>query len=194
MLTHPCIDRPEQDRACTHCTIHGRGFCGPFQETLRKIARHLDARYTGIPAADRADIVSATVEHAVKSIHRFEGRSGAKLSTWIWRIYRNKRTDYFRKTPPPDLRQRLAAETGTRHDPAGAADLEIAIRQCFETLLETDETGCVRLYASLYRAEKEGRTRSELADLLGLKLNTLNQRIKRCRKTVAHLFQNCLER
>ncbi len=193
MVTHLCIDRPIDDRACAECRIHDRGFCESFRRTLRNIAHHLDARYTSISPADRSDIFSETVEHAVKSIDRFEGRSGAKLSTWIWRIYRNKRTDYFRKTPPPDWRERLAMEAGTARDVTADTELEIAIRQCFETLLKTDDTGCVGLFASLYRSEKEGKTRAELAEDLGLKLNTLNQRIKRCRKTVSRQFRSCLE-
>ncbi len=194
MLTHPCIDRPGHDRNCAECAIHAGGFCEAFRETLRKIAHQLDTRYSGIPAADRTDILSATVEHAVKSIHRFEGRGGARLSTWIWRIYRNKRTDYFRQTPPPDFRERLIRDTDPVHDAIPDTELEIAIRQCFEKLLETDDTGCVRLFASLYRSEKAGKTRAELAKDLDLKLNTLNQRIKRCRMIVATLFRECLDR
>ena len=84
-------------------------------------------------------------------------------------------------------------ETDTAHDAAADAELEIAIRQCFEALMKTDDTGCVRLYNALYRSEKAGKTRVELARDLGLKLNTLNQRIRRCRKTVARLFRNCLD-
>ena len=193
MVTHPCIDRQLNDRTCAECAIHDRGFCEAFRRALAKIANHLDARYTSISPADRSDIFSATVEHAVKDLDRFEGRSGAKLSTWIWRIYRNKRADYFRRTPPPDWRERLAMETDTAHDAAADAELEIAIRQCFEALIKTDDTGCVRLYNALYRSEKAGKTRAELARDLGLKLNTLNQRIRRCRKTVARLFRNCLD-
>lgn len=79
MVTHPCIDHPTDDRTCAGCGIHDRGLCESFRRTLRKIANHLDARYTRISPADRSDIFSATVEHAVKSIDRFEGRSGAKL-------------------------------------------------------------------------------------------------------------------
>lgn len=194
MLTHPCIDRPGHDRNCAECAIHVRGFCESFRDILRKIAHHLDTRYTGIPAADRMDILSATVEHTVKNIHRFEGRGGAKLSTWIWRIYRNKRTDYFRQTPPSDFRKRLIRATDPVHDTMPDTELEIAIRQCFEKLSTSDETGCVRLFAALYRSEKAGKTRTELAKDLDLKLNTLNQRIKRCRTIVATLFRECLDR
>ncbi|MCP4112854.1 MAG: hypothetical protein GY749_46240 [Desulfobacteraceae bacterium] len=50
-----------------------------------------------IPPEEREDILTSTGEGVIKDVKTYEGRRGAKFSTWVWQIYRNKINDYFRE-------------------------------------------------------------------------------------------------
>jgi len=149
--------------------------------------RDMEIRYPGIGLEDREDLITAVTEGALSGVDGFEGRSGAKFSTWVWAIYKNKIRDYFRKdrsgSPLEFFPEKYQDPTNKEEN-----DLRQKILECFKKHLPMDETGCIELYLNLYRYLESGRTRKEMAESRNMKPNTLNQRLKRCRSVVRELF------
>lgn len=196
MIGHPCIEKtgklpeceiPPPAPDCSDCPIRSAGFCTEFQDVLRKIAANLAAKYAGISQEDLEEILANTVEGVLANIGNYEGRRGAKFSTWVWRIYRNKTADFFRAG---NAYAEKFADTLAGPDTRVERELKAEIREIFEKSLADDSTGCVRLYLDLYGYFNTGKSRKELAAAYGMKPNTLNQKIRRCRKTMKRLFQN----
>ncbi len=185
-----CLESDGQAPGCQYCPIRGQEFCDNFRVVLRKIAGNLENKYTGIPPEEREDILTSTVEGVIKGVKTYEGRRGAKFSTWVWQIYRNKINDYFREKKTYSINR----EDNESYNPSNDLEIKIAISECFKKYLADDDTGCVRLYLDLYRFFQKGRSQKELAEIYNLSPNTLNQRIKRCRKVIKQLFVECLDR
>ena len=192
MSTLICLEPNKQSPGCLRCTVNYRGWCPAFKGILRKIAGNLKKQYSGIPPQDREEILANVVIGVLGGVERFEGRRGAKFSTWVWQIYRNKTIDFFRaKTPQADIFVDFEKQGAV--NPLDEAETKIAIAECFKKHLPDDTTGCIRLYLDLYRFFQKGRAQKDLADRYGLNPNTLNQRIARCRKTIRIVFRSLVE-
>lgn len=196
-ISHMCLESDGQHPGCLECPIRAIDFCSRLRSTLASIVVDLEKRYSGIPVEDRRDIANNVVEAVIKGLNSFEGRQGARFSAWVWQIYRNKISDYFRST---DYRYRCAflrledMDIGSdkSEDQIGDAELKMAIVQCFKHSAADDQSGCVGLYLDLYHCFQQGISRRELAEKYNVKLNTLNQRIKRCRRIILRMFRQYL--
>jgi DNA-directed RNA polymerase specialized sigma24 family protein len=121
-------------------------------------------------------------------VEGFEGRRGATFATWVWQIYKNKVNDFFR-SKYPDPVSVISYEINDMSVTLEDAETKIAITEIFKKHLPHDKTGCIRLYLDLYRCFQKGQNQKDLAGLYQINPNTLNQRIKRCRKTIRRLFR-----
>ncbi len=187
-----CLESDGQAPGCQYCPVRNQGFCDKFRLVLRKIAGNLESKYTGIPPVEREDILTNTVEGVIKGVKTYEGRHGAKFATWVWQIYRNKINDYFREKKTYSI-EKINRENNESYNPSNDIEIKIAISECFKKHLADDDTGCVRLYLDLYSFFQKGRSQKELAAIYNLSPNTLNQRIKRCRKVMKNMFMECLD-
>ncbi|MEL6664998.1 MAG: sigma-70 family RNA polymerase sigma factor [Pseudomonadota bacterium] len=102
-------------------------------------------------------------------------RRQASVSTWIFRIARNRRIDTLRRTNKPELD---AEDPMLQPAPAeqpditvNRAQLEVKVRDVIETLPEEQ---LVLLKAAFY----EGLSHSEIAKSFGLPLGTVKSRIR----------------
>ncbi|MEL6692248.1 MAG: sigma-70 family RNA polymerase sigma factor [Pseudomonadota bacterium] len=102
-------------------------------------------------------------------------RRQASVSTWIFRIARNRRIDTLRRTNKPELD---AEDPMLQPAPAeqpditvNRAQLEVKVREVIETLPEEQ---LVLLKAAFY----EGLSHSEIAKSFGLPLGTVKSRIR----------------
>lgn len=192
MIRHRCMEPAH----CPDCPIHHRGFCDAFGLLLRKFAGHLAARYGAVIPEDRQEqILGDVVAAVVEGVHRFQGRRGARFSTWAWHIGHNKICDHFRRrhAKAETVPEYVAGRLFDSHDPRSDIELKLALTGCFKTHLADDPKGCLRLLLELYRTFHEGRDQKDLARAYGLKPNTFNQRLRRCRELVRHLFEECVE-
>ena len=136
------------------------------------------------------DLVQTAVEQVMKSLPSFEGRSS--LSTWVFGIcYRtwSKERRWFRRW----LRRFTLTESGELPE---QADLSLKAPD----LLEAEES-LRRLRAALDRLSPKRRTvvvlhdlesvaTSEIAEILGIKLNTVRSRLRDGRRDLAKLLEH----
>ena len=102
-------------------------------------------------------------------------RSQASVSTWIFRIARNRRIDVFRRTkkPPLDPEEPLVLPAAAPAPEAGveALDLEAQVRGAMSGLPE-EQLQMIQL------AFYEGLTHREISEKLDLPLGTVKSRIR----------------
>ncbi len=189
MITHPCIESDRMNETCHGCLVYKNSLCGRFQTLLKKIVGSLNKKYSSIPESDREDILTNMVEGVITGVERFEGRHGAKFSTWAYRIFRNKIHDYFRKKG----HHTIEIDETKIPDSPGQDSIKKTIAECFRKTLPDDHSGCIRLFLDLYIFFMNGQTQKELAVSYHMKANTLNQRIKRCREKISQLFREYME-
>jgi len=192
---HECLNLRGKDHECLKCEIMARGFCNDFTDILEKMLSNLTNSYKAIPPEDRDEILSDTVIGVWKGIDKFEGRNGALFSTWSWAIFKNKRKDYFRRLSPEKVLTFLPLDDHQKKEEiemmvsekesSSSQDEEMEhIIQCLKRNIDNDPGGCIHLYLDLFCS---GKDRKVLAQEYGLKLNTFNQRVRRCRKVIRDL-------
>lgn len=102
-------------------------------------------------------------------------RAQASVSTWIFRIARNRRIDVFRRTRKPELDPEepmiLPAGVEAPEDRIEARDIEIRVRAAMKGLPE-EQLSLLRL------AFYEGLSHREIADRLDVPLGTVKSRIR----------------
>lgn len=188
MGAHPC--GAAGPCPCAECPLNRRGFRDVWRKAAGRMDRHLTCRYSWLTPEDREDILGQTAEQIFRDIDDFRGRRPGRFAAWAWRIFRNRLHDHFRSRPPVAgaLSDALPAPDTERDH----AELRLALHQCFQRHLELDEDGCVGLYLDLYQKFRSGLGQKDLATARGLKPNTLNQRLRRCRPFIRRLFRACL--
>lgn len=204
---HECLKLRGKGTDCPKCEINRRSFCESLIKTLSKMVLELDIKYTKIAMLDRDAILANTFIGIYNGVNRFEGRNGARFSTWAWRIFLNKRTDYLRQQERQktinitdllwDNDQTISSvkqmESGIQPPSEHNQRLEEIVADIIERLkmrLPDDSTGCIRIFLDMYLAFENGKTQKELAEDYGLKPNALTQRIKRCRKTIGRILED----
>jgi len=192
---HGCLNLRGKGQECLKCEIMARGFCNDLIEILTKMVSNLSS-YEGIPPEDRDEILSDTVIGVWKGIDKFEGRNGALFSTWAWAIFKNKRRDYFRRLPSEDVvvflflddhrkKEEIEMMVSEKESSSSRDEEEMEhIIECLKKNIDNDPGGCIHLYLNLFCS---GKDRKVLAEEYGLKLNTFNQRVRRCRKVIRDL-------
>ncbi len=157
-------------------------FAAIYDEYYPKIVRYL-ARLVGeLEAEDAAQEAFVKID---RSLEGFRGESS--LSTWIYRIATNTAMDHFRK---PSTKQSLHSTEESdlpSDEDAGPVD----DRPLLDTLLiRKDMNECIRgIVDSLpenYRtvlvlSEFEGLANAEIAEVLGISLDTVKIRLHRAR-------------
>lgn len=188
MGAHPC--GAAGPCPCAECPMDRRGFRDVWREAVGRMERHLSRRYSWLSPEDREDILARTVEQVLRDIDDFRGRRPGRFAAWAWRVFRNRVHDHFRSRPPEA--GALCDAHPVFENGVDSVELRLAIHRCFQRHLQLDEDGCVGLYLDLYRQFGSGLGRKDLAIARGLKPNTLNQRLRRCRPFIRRLFRACL--
>lgn len=102
-------------------------------------------------------------------------RTQASVSTWIFRVARNRRIDVFRRTKKPDLdpEEPMILPSGVEPPEARieAMETETRVRAAMKDLPE-EQVLLIRL------AFYEGLSHSEIAEKLGVPLGTVKSRIR----------------
>jgi RNA polymerase sigma-70 factor, ECF subfamily len=159
-----------------------------YKEFYPKILGYL-TRLTGNKeeAEDQTQEVFIKVNEA---LDKFEGRSS--LSTWIYRIATNTANDHFRSASfQKGAKQTLSCETlreNTEDRNVWTGEKE----KRSDAVLENDEMNCcIKRYIEdlnenyktvFVLSEYEGLINQEIADVLGISLETVKIRISRARK------------
>ncbi len=133
-------------------------------------------RYAEIDGID--DLYQEILEQLWRSWKRFRGES--KPETWIYRIGFNTAMTSLRKR----VRQRkgselVKVETGLKTVEAGRSEAEI-LRDFLDSLGEVD--------ASVMMMYLDGLTGQEMAGILGIRVNAIQVRITRMKKTFAKRY------
>lgn len=188
MGAHPC--GAAAPCPCADCPLERRGFREVWRDLVGRMERRLSRRHPWLSPRDREDILGRTAELVLRDLDDFRGKRPGRFAAWAWRVFLNRVHDHFRYRPPE-------AEALSPAHPAPEADrdlaeLRLALFQCFQRHLEDDADGCVGLYLDLYRTFQSGQGQKDLATARGLKPNTLNQRLRRCRPFIRRLFRACL--
>jgi RNA polymerase sigma-70 factor (ECF subfamily) len=145
------------------------------------------ARVTG-DAAAAEDLVQDVFVRVLK--YRATWRGEGRFETWLFRIARNSRADYF-KNRPADAPIDEAAEHPSRAPlPADtlARDRDVARLQCALMLLREDKRELIVL------ARYRGMKLDAIADLLGIEVGTVKVRIHRAVRELRDIFLQLDER
>ena len=183
-MAHFCIDCLTRSPGCGDCPIAPSGLTEAFGRAVRSIEVDIARKYPRFDPQTREDVVADTVEGAIRNFPQYEGRRGAKLISWIKGIYTNKINDLLRKDT--DI---------TLIDYDAGADNRVATEQTEEPLLDGlveilkrmadgSKKSCATLFLTLHDYFHQGKTQKDLAGDMGVKPNSLNQQIKRCREWI----------
>jgi RNA polymerase sigma-70 factor, ECF subfamily len=146
-----------------------------YGEFHTKIRRYLE-RLVGPAAAD--DVTQDVFAKVSQALPQFRGESS--LSTWIYRIATNAAYD----------RQRSDAPRRTRNVPIQEARVEDHAPGGERRMIRLEMTGCIAAYVArlpashrsvLVLSEHEGLTNQEIADALGVTVDTVKIRLHRAR-------------
>lgn len=128
----------------------------------------------GSEASHAEEIMQEVMLNVWRKAGQYDRRQ-ASVSTWIFRIARNRRIDSLRRTNKPELDAEdpmlQPAEIEQPDITVNRAQLEVKVREVIETLPEDQ---LVLLKAAFY----EGLSHSEIAKTYGLPLGTVKSRIR----------------
>jgi RNA polymerase sigma-70 factor (ECF subfamily) len=178
-----------------------------FQEVHRsyraRILRYLSRLVGPSEAEDLTQEVFLKVSRALKNF-----RGGSQVSTWIYRIATNTALDAMRKpsfhVPTAPLRSETPGPTGERGTEEDAESADRAGEEsptAESSLMQREMLDCLRAYVNKlppnYRAVivlsvLEGMKTREIADILGISLQTVKIRLHRGRsRLVKELETHC---
>jgi RNA polymerase sigma-70 factor, ECF subfamily len=147
-----------------------------FAELFRYYAPRLKSYLTrqGASAGESEEIVQDVMMTVWRKAEMFD-RAQASVSTWIFRIARNRRIDRFRRARKPDLDpQEPMILPASFEDPGARLDAEDVERTVRAALSELPEEQLQLLKMAFY----EGLTHRDIAERLNLPLGTVKSRIR----------------
>jgi RNA polymerase sigma-70 factor (ECF subfamily) len=179
------------------CAADDRDFEAVYARYRPEIVRYL-SRLAG--QNDAEDLAQEVFLKVGRGIADFRGDSG--IRTWIYRIARNAAIDRLRSRSAGEDRLGAYPEAG---DSAGEGDildrLESPLPSAERTLAEKETRGCLRGHVGLlpgpYReildlSEWSELTNAEIAEKLGVSLDTVKIRLHRARKRLRETCEtNC---
>jgi RNA polymerase sigma-70 factor (ECF subfamily) len=164
----------------------GLEFARIFEEFQPRIRRYL-ARLVGeADAEDVTQMVFLKVSQALKDF-----RGGSALSTWIYRIAANTAADWRRSAAVKQAIQQVPLDApfgGERADHAGWRDARLPVAD--QMLIRREMNQCIRQVVEglpehdrevIVLSEFEGRANADIADILGVSLDTVKIRLHRAR-------------
>ncbi|MEM9178438.1 MAG: sigma-70 family RNA polymerase sigma factor [Pseudomonadota bacterium] len=170
-------DPSERERLadCVEQIAHARSrpaFAELFEYFAPRIKSYLIR--LGSDASSAEEIMQEVMLNIWRKAEQYDRRQ-ASVSTWIFRIARNRRIDSLRRTNKPELDAEdpmlQPAEMEQPDITVNRAQLEVKVREVIETLPEEQ---LVLLKAAFY----EGLSHSEIAKSFGLPLGTVKSRIR----------------
>lgn len=129
--------------------------------------------------ADAQDAVQAALLSAWRNLDRFQGRS--KLSTWLYRIAHNAALATVRKKVPTPASDLVTDRASTRST-TGSVDEVHTVRWALARIPPD-------FRAALVLREYHDLTYQEIAEIQGIKVETVKTRIARGRQAVAALIE-----
>lgn len=177
------MSRDESDRILAELASYAAAGSADHRGLLVQLTYELPFARTAISrvlfdANDAEDALQETMLSISRSIHRFEQRSS--FTTWATAIARNKATDVLRRRSANDRRE--AAQVGPLWSEQERFSSQLATQVDVErvvALLPQKLGQVVRL------RDVEQHTYQEIADVLGIKLNTVRSRLARGRALAA---------
>jgi len=165
-----------------------------------KILRYL-ARLAGEQEAE--DLAQETFVKVHRALENFRGES--QLSTWLYRIATNTAMDKLRSPSFQRIAQLRPSDDSIEGDQAGGVDWAVLVKEgkplVEKQLIREEMNDCIRGYVEklpeTYRAvlalsEYEGLKNNEIAEILGVTLDTVKIRLHRARaKLKEELETNC---
>jgi len=146
------------------------------------------SRMTGDRAAAE-DLVQDVFLKLLK--YRATYRDGGRFETWLFRIARNARADYFRKrrSTEPIGTEEVDVPADTR-GPAGDLESQRDLERLQRALLLLREDRRELIVLTRYRGMKH----DAIAELLGVDAGTVKVRLHRALKELREIFLNLAER
>lgn len=162
-----------------------RDFAALYLEYHPKVIKYL-RRLVG--DADAEDVAQEAFVKISRSLDGFRGE--AQLSTWIYRIAANAAMDHLRKPQAQTKRQISILTLDDNPGDTGDAALTDGDPLADTLLIRKDMNECIRGLVNdlpdnyrevLALSDLEGFTNAEIADLLGLTIDTVKIRLHRAR-------------
>ncbi|MDM8551709.1 type III-E CRISPR-associated RpoE-like sigma factor [Desulfobacterales bacterium HSG2] len=202
---HSCLLAQGTGAGCEKCHIKLSGHCEEFL-TLLKVKELYLKKKDSLQNKDREDIIAEFVLQVHFSVNTFEGRRGAQFRTWAKTIFNNVWADFFDNMKPskavstPDgiYFRRKPKREGDEYKPGiffpitkKSEKAAIEARNLVKAILElirVDVPGCYRFMLNYCNWEMEGLKQKEMAERYGLKQNTFNQKLLRCKTAIKNLL------
>jgi RNA polymerase sigma-70 factor, ECF subfamily len=163
-------------------TLDGYDFDAVYRAFHPRILRYL-TRLVGLDDAE--DVSQEVFSKVSRSLSEFRG--DASLSTWIYRIATNAATDKIRSAEYRASRRRDSSGGLCRNEEASAPDPAVSVER---QAIRGEMSGCVQslvnelpegFRAVLVLSEMEGFKNAEIAEVLGVTLETVKIRLHRAR-------------
>jgi RNA polymerase sigma-70 factor (ECF subfamily) len=158
-----------------------------YKENYPKIVRYLTQILNDKDLAE--DFTQDVFIRVNESLHKFEGRS--KISTWIYKIATNVAYDYFKSAAfQKGTKQTLSGEFLDKNEQEKNVWTGDKNEISDQVLERKEMNSCIKRYVQdikeIYRtvfvlSEYEGLKNKEIADILGLSIDTVKIRLYRAR-------------
>lgn len=196
-----CIPERNTDVDCFdagQCEINRYGYCQAFSKFSKERFLSL-LKKKGIPEEDYNDLFQdffCRVSQSIKNL-----RSSKSITSFLYSIAYNTITDYiarnlskrkesldtavlFKDNELQEHPNILSASKSSYEEETRQAEIQETAQHIIMILKEMAREGeeCAEFILLFYRGLKRGLSQKEMAKELGLKPNTFNQRLKRCRE------------
>jgi RNA polymerase sigma-70 factor (ECF subfamily) len=145
------------------------------------------SRMTG-DRASAEDLVQDVFIRVLK--YRRSYREDGRFETWLYRIARNARADYFRTRRPSEPIDDERLETPSEPGPAGALEHERNVERLRRALLLLRDDKRELIVLTKYR----GMSHEQIAELLGIEVGAVKVRLHRAVKDLRDVFLRLSER
>ena len=139
-------------------------------------------RYLGVPAATAEDAVQDAFIVVHRRLHEFDGRA---LQAWLFAIARGIARNHLRSARRAERRKLVAGPPSPAADPEDAVAKEQGMKIVFDLLEQLDE----RKRMAFLMCDVEGLKVPQVAEILGIPVNTAYSRLRAARQQFNLLLQ-----
>ena len=197
-MQFPCLSPEQGCPAGKECPIYLAGFCHLFGKIITRELNKKRSKYSFLENASlKEDFLAEVVEALIKALPSLRIKNEKGFTRFVRSIFHNVAVDFSKKekkykqqeeifsnlvrAEADEREERRYIESLASYKPHEEEEILQRTQELLERLRQQDHP-CAELVIYWYEKLCEGWNLKEMAESMGLKPNTFNQKLKRCFK------------